>query len=80
MLKKDEISDKNSCLNRASDFELVFVLLARDVAAPVAIRAWVDERIKQNKNKPTDPQIREALDCANRMEKQFGDIQAGYQP
>jgi hypothetical protein len=44
MLRKEELSDPNSCLNRAKDNEMVFVLLERDPAAPVAIRAWIDAR------------------------------------
>lgn len=33
MIKRDEVSNPNSCLNRAKDDEMVFVLLARDEAA-----------------------------------------------
>jgi hypothetical protein len=46
MIKRDEIDDSASCLNTARDNERLFVLLARDVAAPVAIRAWAAERIR----------------------------------
>jgi hypothetical protein len=49
---------------------MTFVLLARDVAAPTAIRAWVAERIRIGKNTETDEQILEALHCANFMEQQ----------
>ena len=69
MLKKIELSDPNSCLNRARDDELVFVLLERDVAAPTAIRSWCNERIVQGKNKPGDDQITTAYACADRMEE-----------
>ena len=68
MIKRDEISEPESCLNKARDNERLFVLLARDAAAPVAIRAWVAERLRLGKNKLDDAQIREALDCAARME------------
>lgn len=68
MRKKDELSKQETCMAHAHPNEMVFVLLGRDVAAPAAIRAWVDERIKLGKNKPDDPQIVEALACAVTME------------
>jgi hypothetical protein len=46
----------------------LFVLLSRDAAAPVAIRAWVAERLRLGKNTETDQQIVEALACARTME------------
>lgn len=69
MIKTDELTDPNSCLSKARDDEILFVLLARDAAAPVAIRAWVAERVRLGKNVPGDPQIVEALECAQRMEE-----------
>lgn len=71
MLKKEEVADSNSCLNKAKNDELLFVLLGRDIAAPVAIHAWVAERIRLGKNNVNDPQILEALECARKM-KAFG--------
>lgn len=68
MRKLQEISDPTSCLNRAADDELLFVLRGHDVAAPAAIRAWARERIRIGKNKPGDPQICEAMKCARAME------------
>jgi hypothetical protein len=68
MIKHEELSNPNSCLNRAKDDELVFVLLGRDRAAPAAIRAWVDERVALGKNDRDDPQIVEALRMAFEME------------
>ena len=69
MLKKDELTDPNSCLNKAKDNELVFVLLGRDPATPEAIRAWVRERVRLGKNTYSDPQIGEALDSAESLER-----------
>lgn len=60
MRKVQELADLDSCLNRAKDNELVFVLLARDRAAPIAVRSWIEERIRTGKNQRTDPQILEA--------------------
>lgn len=70
MLKHEELRNPNSCLSRAKPDEMVFVLLARDAAAPDTIRQWVYERIRTGKNKETDPQIQEALACAKTMERQ----------
>lgn len=68
MRKKDELSQPRTCMQSAHPKELVFVLLSRDPAAPAAIRAWVAERQRLNKNKETDPKIVEALKCARGME------------
>ena len=76
MLKHVVIEDPESCLNKALAQEELFVLLARDPAAPVAIRAWIDERIRLGRNPPGDEQIREAYECATRMELQRGEIES----
>jgi len=68
MIKRDELSDPKSCMSRAADDEMTFVLLARDVAAPNTIRAWAAERIRRGKNKLYDAQIQDALACADQME------------
>jgi len=68
MLKRDEASNPSSCWNKARADERMFVLLARDEAAPAAIRAWVAERIRLNKNTADDPSIQDALQCATFME------------
>jgi hypothetical protein len=69
VIKREELTNPASCMSRARDDEMVFVLLARDAAAPYAIRSWVQERIRLGKNQPGDPQIEEALSCAARMEE-----------
>lgn len=68
MLKRDEATNPDSCWNKGREDERMFVLLARDAAAPVAIRAWVAERIHLEKNTDTDPQIEGALTDAALME------------
>lgn len=40
MIKTDEISNEESCLNKAADDEPVFVLRAQDRLAPRVIRYW----------------------------------------
>ncbi len=76
MLKRDEMEYSESCLNKARDDERLFVLLARDPAAPAAIRAWVKERIRLGKNALHDEQVVEALDCAAHMEVERAEIEA----
>ncbi len=68
MRKKDELSQRDTCMQHAHPDEMVFVLLSRDKAAPVAIRSWVDERLRLGKNTKIDKQIIEALECAATME------------
>lgn len=70
MIKRDELTNKQSCLNRAADDEMLFVLLARDVAAPATIRFWADERVRLCRNHRNDPKIVEALACADAMDRQ----------
>jgi len=69
MRKRDELTNPNSCMSRAKDNEMTFVLLGRDSAAPKTIKFWCRERIRIGKNKPNDPQILEALRCAEEMHK-----------
>jgi hypothetical protein len=76
MIKRDEIEDVESCFNKAGDGERLFVLLARDPAAPVAIRAWIAERIRLGKNTAGDDQIREARECASLMEVERTEIES----
>lgn len=68
MIKREEIANLNSCLNKAEDNERFFVLLAGDLASPATIRFWVKERIWLGKNKIGDYQIQEAINCAIMME------------
>jgi hypothetical protein len=76
MIKRDEIEHSESCFNKAGDGERLFVLLARDPAAPVAIRAWIAERIRLGKNTAADEQVREALECASLMELERSEVEA----
>lgn len=57
MRKEKEIADPNSCFNKAFPDELIFILLARDPAAAVAVGAWANERIRSGRNKPDDLKI-----------------------
>ena len=76
MLRRDEVMAPFSRFNRAREDEMVFVLLGRDVAAAPAIRAWANARIERGKNKAGDAQIKEALACADIMEREAVERQA----
>jgi len=64
MTKRLEKEDPQSCWNKAKEDELMFILLERDICMADTIRYWVERRIKTDKNKPGDPQIKEALNLA----------------
>jgi len=72
MLKRDEVCLPDSCLNKARDDEHLFVLLGRDLAAPAAIRAWIEARIRVGKNHPEDDQLAQAEGIARVMAGGFG--------
>ena len=50
--------------------ERLFVLRARDPVAPQTIRFWCKLRIEMGENTLTDPQIVDALACAELMERE----------
>ncbi len=60
MKKRDEIADPNSCLNKARDNEIIFVLLERDDAYADTVEYWAKRRVELGKNKPSDGQVTEA--------------------
>lgn len=66
-MKRDELADPSSCLNKANDDEYIFVLIGRDKAATAAIIAWCNERIRLGLNSKDDDKLAKALECANRM-------------
>lgn len=70
MMKSIEIKDKNSCLNQSDDKEYVFVLCARDPAAPEAIISWIEHRVKLGLNTVDDKKMKEARECAEKMAAQ----------
>lgn len=78
MIKSEELSNPKSCMSRAQDHEMTFVLLGRDKAAPIAIAKWCEERIRLSKNTYADPQIVEALACAKHMESYQRSLEAPH--
>lgn len=77
MKKIDEINNPGSCLNKAADDEILFVLRAKDPVAPMIIRAWTTERVRLGLNSPVSEKIREALSCADAMERYRLGMQSG---
>jgi hypothetical protein len=67
METKDNLKP-TGCLARALPHEPMFILLARDVAAPPAIRAWCDLRLKMPSADSDLEQIHEALATADTFE------------
>ena len=68
MRRIDEVRNPLSCLNKAKDDELIFVLLARDPCAVETVRFWASTRVSKGINKPTDQKIAEALAWADKVE------------
>ena len=72
MLKRDELSNPNSCLNRAADDEPVFVLRANDENAAPAVAAWARDYLESKggwTKMTTEQRIKytEAIDLAGSM-------------
>ena len=55
------------CYENAEPDEPMFILLARDPSAPGTLEHWAHNRVERGKNDPDDPQILEALECAENM-------------
>jgi hypothetical protein len=58
----------DKCIEKAFDDELLFVLMARDVTAPLVVIDW----IKQNVHIQPPDKLHEALDCAIEMARGMG--------
>lgn len=80
MRKEQELTSPDSCMSRARPGEMTFVLLGRDITAPSVIREWRRLRCLYGKNTPKDPQITEALTCADTMESEraVADVLPGW--
>lgn len=68
--KRTELSDPNSCLNKAQDDEMIFVLRAKDPCAGIAILAWINARIDQKLNTIDDEKIKSAYRAIDAMRVQ----------
>jgi hypothetical protein len=67
--KIEEIMNPKSCLNKAAEDELIFVLRANDPAMADTIRSWVTIRVQRKLNKLTDVRIVEAIKLANLVDE-----------
>jgi hypothetical protein len=75
-LKRDEIANPNSCLNKAADDEPIFVLRANDPVAARIVRQWAAEYVEDKIDRsvdgsPTNAQLskaQEARALANMMD------------
>lgn len=69
--KRNTIADPNSCLNKASDAEPLFVLRANDELAPLVVRDWAYRYYASKGKMITNNQLKkynEAMNCAAFME------------
>lgn len=65
MLKRLELSEPMSCLNKAHPDEPVFVLRAKDPMAPMTLRHWATMAMGTHE----EAKRKSAMDLANEMEK-----------
>jgi len=63
----DELKNPQSCLNKAADDEMIFVLRGKDITSPRTILDWIKTNITYS-NLP-DEKLREAFECALAMRK-----------
>jgi phage protein D len=69
MTKKQELADgANGCFAKASEDEMLFILRAQDITAPVVIMEWIKGGLETN---TSDEKLREAFECALTMRKFF---------
>jgi hypothetical protein len=72
MLKRDELTNPKSCLNKADEAEPLFVLRANDENAPAAVAAWARDYIVSkggwgNMSDNQKAKYAEAMDIASSM-------------
>ena len=60
MLKRDELSDPKSCLNKASDDEPLFVIRAKDPMASRVVAFWAEQARGVHEDDKVDRAQREA--------------------
>jgi hypothetical protein len=65
MLKRDELANPNSCINKAAEDEPVFVLRAQDAFASDLVRLWASRAALNN---APPEKVAEAVKLAEAME------------
>ncbi len=68
MRKYEELNNSNSCLQKADDDEMLFILRAQDVTSPKVVLLWIAENIDHLSNS----KAREAFNCALTMRQHKG--------
>jgi hypothetical protein len=78
MIKKDEIADPHSCLNKSADGEPLFVLCARDPYAADLVDLWADRYIRIHQWECTDTQhVKDKAEEAHEIAEQMRDYRLG---
>lgn len=72
MKKRDELTNPNSCFNKAKDDDYIFVLIQKDITMADTIRQWVRLRVEAGKNQYIDAKVDEALKLANLIDAIHG--------
>ena len=72
MLKRHEINDSESCLNRAEEDEPVFVLRAKDILAIPTVINWIDRAADNGLHSDRLPEAEQWVERANRWRAQKG--------
>lgn len=57
MIKRDELSNPNSCLNKTHDDEPIFVLRANDAVAAHVVEYWASAYVIEKQDHNTDGQL-----------------------
>lgn len=64
MIKREELSNPNSCINKAADEEPVFVLRAQDLLSDVLVDLWAR---RAEENGASDAKVSSARELAQKM-------------
>ena len=67
MIKRDELADPRSCLNKADDDEPLFVLRGSDPAAADIVRAWAT--LSSHAGYHRQEKIEQAFEVAQALDK-----------
>lgn len=77
MTKSQNITDPQSCWNKAREDQEIFILIEHDEAYPNTVRRWANERIDLGLNNWGDAKIRSALASADLVEAKLRNKNGG---
>ena len=69
MTRSENLSDPNSCFNKANNDEPIFVLRAKDLTSIQVIAYWIHLRIQSKMNTRLDTKMQNARELMAEMEK-----------